>query len=74
MSFRSRVSPASLVRLILLPAALLLLFGAYLLPAAVTRLEQATARQCLARDWPSHQEQAHLAFCAREGYAVGPAR
>ncbi len=62
------------MRLILLPVAFLLLFGGYLVPAAVTRLEQATARQCLARDWPSRQEQAHLAFCAKEGYAVGPAR
>jgi hypothetical protein len=32
---------------------------------------RATARQCATRDWPVRQDQAHEAFCLREGYALG---
>jgi hypothetical protein len=41
---------------------------------AVNQLDQATARQCFAHDWPAHQHQNHLDFCREYGYEVGPSK
>jgi hypothetical protein len=43
----------------------------YLIEGAAAHLDRATARQCATRDWPVRQDQAHEAFCLREGYALG---
>jgi len=45
----------------------------YVATGVVAYLEQATAAQCAAQDWPAHQHQAHLDFCEMEGYPVGVA-
>jgi hypothetical protein len=34
----------------------------------VNLLDQATAQQCLTRDWPAHQHAAHMDFCTSYGY------
>ena len=63
MSVRT-FGPATLVALIALPLALQV-------PAAllvVPLLEQAVAQQCRDNIWPEHQHQAHIAYCAQEGY------
>jgi hypothetical protein len=52
----------------------LLIYLAFMLcmiPVATTfahRLAEATAQQCKAQAWPEHQHQAHMDFCAKEGY------
>ena len=35
---------------------------------AVNKLDQATAQQCLTRDWPAHQHATHMDFCTSYGY------
>ncbi len=35
---------------------------------AVNQLDQATAQQCLTRDWPAYQHAAHMDFCTSYGY------
>lgn len=37
----------------------------------VKLLQAATAQQCATQDWPTHQHEAHVAFCVSEGYSVG---
>ena len=36
--------------------------------SAVNQLDQATAQQCLTRDWPVYQHAAHMDFCTSYGY------
>jgi hypothetical protein len=43
----------------------------YLIEGAAAHLDRATAHQCVLRAWPLHQDEAHEAFCLREGYALG---
>ena len=38
---------------------------------APTFIEAATRKQCLNRDWPLDQTQAHIEFCHSNGYDVG---
>jgi len=52
----------------------LLIYLAFMLgmiPVSTTfahHLDEATAQQCKAQAWPEHKHQAHIAFCAKEGY------
>jgi len=52
----------------------LLIYLAFMLgmiPVSTTfanHLDKATAQQCKANAWPKYQHQAHMAFCAKEGY------
>jgi hypothetical protein len=39
-----------------------------LIQSGINQLDTATAQQCKAQAWPEHQHQAHMAFCAKEGY------
>ena len=43
-------------------------FNAYKAIDSISYLETATAKQCANHDWPAHQHQAHMDFCAEYGY------
>ena len=34
-------------------------------------IETALMEQCLTRDWPAHQDQAHVEYCMSYGFPVG---
>ena len=65
MSRQSSFSVA-LAALIVVPLGLNLISSAYILP----NLEKATTDQCLNHDWPVDKHQAHMAWCAANGYAT----
>jgi hypothetical protein len=43
----------------------------YLATGVVAHLSTATAAQCASQDWPTHQHEAHVAFCIQEGHSLG---
>jgi len=43
----------------------------YAISGVAAYLDQAAARQCLERDWPPSQYQAHVDWCRQEGYPLG---
>ncbi len=43
----------------------------YVATGVVARLSTATAAQCASQDWPTHQHEAHVAFCIQEGHPLG---
>jgi len=66
MSIRQASFPAALAALIVIPLCIQLASAVYVLP----NLERATAKQCLEHDWPADKHQAHMAWCAANGYAT----
>jgi len=55
---------AALVSCIAIPLVMYSASAVYVLP----NLERATAKQCLEHDWPADKHQAHMAWCAANGY------
>jgi len=52
-------------------AAVLAVFGgmyAANAPRMLADLDAATARQCRTHSWPMHQHEAHMKWCAANGY------
>jgi hypothetical protein len=43
----------------------------YVATGVVAYINEATAAQCASQDWPDHQHEAHVAFCAQEGHPLG---
>jgi hypothetical protein len=35
----------------------------FIAPTMTQQLHEATVRQCMTHDWPSHQAEAHIKFC-----------
>ena len=66
MSIRQASFSASLTALIVVPLGIQLAGAFYVLP----NLERATTKQCLEHDWPVDKHQAHMAWCAANGYAT----
>jgi hypothetical protein len=65
--FIRRVSfSVALVSSIAIPLVMYSASAFYVLP----NLERATAKQCLEHDWPADKHQAHMAWCADNGYAT----
>jgi hypothetical protein len=66
MSIRQASFSAALVSSIAIPLVMYSASAFYVLP----NLERANTKQCLEHDWPVDKHQAHMAWCAANGYAT----
>jgi hypothetical protein len=66
MSIRQASFSVALASMIVIPLAINVARSVYVLP----NLEAATAQQCKNHEWPADKHQAHMAWCAANGYAT----